>query len=132
MTDLSVMIDGERYVPAEPRANRVSIWGMYDMHLFHRIEGSTVDEIIKNWLEHNSKKQPATVGDRYVEDMGQSSLCPAIVLHGDRELRRVGRMVFADYNQRGKPRDKSELAAYRKALLDDPDITRLLNTGSKP
>jgi hypothetical protein len=96
------------------------------MHLFHSIDGRTVAEVIDNWLAHNAHKQPALVGGQRVDDMGQSSLCPATVLLGDTELRRVGSMVFPDYNQCGKPKSQESLDAYRKALESDPDIPRLL------
>jgi hypothetical protein len=121
-----ILVDGVRYVPERPLADRVSIWGMYDMHLFHRIKGCTVDEVIDNWLAHNRKKQPAIVGDCEVDDMGQSSLCPATVLCGDKELRSVGKMVFPNYDKRGKQARPEELEAYRAALKADPDIERLL------
>ena len=104
---------------------RVSIHGMYDMHLFHKIEGRTVDEVIDNWKKHIAQPIPAIVGDRKIDDMGPSSLCPAIVLAGDKELRRVGEMVFTDYNTRC-PRAEADVDAYRKALLSDPDISMIL------
>ena len=104
---------------------RVSIRGMYDMHLFHKIEGRTVDEVIDNWKKHIAQPIPAIVGDRIVDDMGPSVLCPAIVLAGDKELRRVGKMVFPDHNTR-RPKSEEDVEAYREALLSDPDISRLL------
>jgi hypothetical protein len=94
---------GMRMVPT-----RVSISGMYDMHLFHSIPGATVEEVIANWLKHNEEP----------DEYGKSYLCPAIVLSGDKELRRVGKMVFQDRLE--------ELDAYKEALLADPDISRLL------
>ena len=120
-----VVIDGIRYIPEHAQAARVSIHGMYDMHLFHRVEGKSVSAIIAAWEEHNSHKHPAIVGDREVDDMGQSSLCPATVLDAQgKEIRRVGEMVFTDYKTRlARP---EQLEAYRKALSDDPDIPRLL------
>lgn len=128
MSEPVIFVDGVRYVPEHPVADRVLIHGMYDMHLFHLIEGATVDEVIKNWLRHNAVKQPAIVGDREVDDMGESMLCPAIVMRGDTKLRRVGQMVFTERSsgkQRSKP-DPAKLEAYRAALKADPDITRLL------
>ena len=44
-----------------PSLDRVSIWGMFDMHLFWRYEGATVDEVIKNWLTHIADPIPAKV-----------------------------------------------------------------------
>lgn len=124
----TVIIDGVPYVPATNIACRVSIHGMYEMHLFHRITGKTVDEVIKNWKNHNAKKQPALVGEREVDDLGPSMLCPAVVLDAnDKELRRVGEMVFPEHGTRqAKTQD---IEKYRTALLADPDITRLLAIG---
>jgi hypothetical protein len=122
-----LVINGVRYVPAATQAaDEVSIHGMYDMHLFHRVTGKTVEEVIANWLAHNSEPQPAMVDGRKVDDMGQSMLCPAIVLSRGKEVRRVGQMVFPSYERRGTPRNPDDLEAYRQALLKDPDITRLL------
>jgi len=122
-----VIIDGVKYIPEHALAARVSIHGMYDMHLFHEIKGKTVDEVIKNWKEHNKKKHPAVVGDREVDDMGVSALCPAIVIDAnDKELRRVGSMVFCAYDGSRKPRSEEDVEAYRAALLADPDIPKLL------
>ena len=120
-----VIIDGIKYIPEHAPAARVSIHGMYDMHLFHRIKGNSVDAIIEAWEQHNATKHPAIVGERKVDDLGQSSLCPATVLDAqDKEIRRVGVMVFTDYKTRlARP---EQLEAYRKALSDDQDIPRLL------
>jgi hypothetical protein len=106
-------------------ADRVSIHGMYDCHLFHSVNGNTVDEVIMNWLDHNSVLQPAIVGDREVKDLGPSSLGPAIVMSGKKELRRVGRMIMPDY-ETGMPKSITEITALREAWLSDPDIPRLL------
>jgi hypothetical protein len=116
---LSVIIDGIRYVPAPGEMLHVSIHGMYDCHLFHEPPGSTVDEVIAAWQEHNRTPalRKARTPDGRIIDLGRSVLCPAIVMCGDRELRRVGDMVYE--NERG-------LAEYRAALLADPDVSRLL------
>ena len=114
-----VFIDGVEYIPV-PQADGISVWGMYDSHLFHRHKGSTVDEVIADWKAHNSKPNMAYVGnDKTPRDIGTTELCPAIVLCGKKELRRIGQMVF------WPPKEK-DLAAWRKAMLDDPDVPRLL------
>jgi len=93
-------------------ANRVSIHGMYDAHLFQKVTGNSVDEIILNWVLEEDDVQ-----------YGPTSLCPAIVLCGKRELRRVGPMVH-------RRTDAAVLKQYREALLADPDIPRLLGLGT--
>jgi hypothetical protein len=98
---------------------------MYDSHLFHKYEGATVREVIRNWLRHISKPIPASVDGRDVDDLGPTALCPAIVLDGDTELRRVGEMVHPDFETRG-PKSCRAVLAYWRALRADPDIPRLL------
>lgn len=106
----------------EPVALRVSIYGMYDCHAFQKIEAKSVDEVIAKWLEHN-----ANMDDAY----GPTSLCHAIVLDGDRELRRVGKMVFPD-EKTGAAKHPADIEKYRQALLNDRDIPRLLAHPSRP
>ena len=126
-----ITLNGVEYVRpgVGPAADRVSIHGMYDMHLFHSIPGATVDEVIANWRQHNRELQPATVGGRPVDDMGPSSLCPATVLAGKKELRRLGPMVF-QRGSRGEC-DEHALKAWRDAMLADPDVPRLLAEGKR-
>ena len=99
--------------------NRVSIHGMYDCNLFHKIIGRTVDEVVNLWLAHNEVPHPATIEGEHCANLGPSFLCPAIVLRGNTELRRVGNMVHSS-------NDLAAIAAYREALKRDPDIPRLL------
>jgi hypothetical protein len=107
-------------------ANRVSIHGMYDCHLFHAVEGSTVAEVIGNWRLHNQQFQPAIVGGKEVKDLGPSGLCQIIVLSGEKELRRVGPMVFSRGPRLAGQCDEKALQEWRDAALADPDIPRLL------
>jgi hypothetical protein len=101
---------------------------MHDCHLFHRITGRTVDEIISNWIAFNAQPHPAYVGDVYVKDLGPIDLGHATVMCGDKELRRVGQYLHWDW-QRRNPKDEEAVIAYRQALLNDPDIPRLLTSG---
>lgn len=117
--------------PIDHIAARVRIYGMYNCHLFHKIKGSTVDEIIANWEAHNREEHPARFLDGEGRDIGPSCLCPAIVISStDKELRRVGEVVsprpIGTLRLLSLERYDKELAAYRQALLDDPDISRLL------
>lgn len=99
--------------PKEPLAARLSLYGMYDCHNFDSLRGRTVDEVIERWRDMEDK----------------TMLCPVIVLDArDKELRRVGPMVFRAYD--GTPNEK-QLADWRAACLADPDIPRLLK-GRKP
>ena len=107
-------------------AVEVKVYAMFDCHLFRRIHGATVDEVIVNWATWNAKPHPAEFEDgRRVDDLGSTDLCEAIVLGADgKELRRVGKAVQPDYRTR-RP-DNAQVQAYRMALLSDPDIPRLL------
>jgi len=93
----------------ERHADRVSIYGIHDCHLFTKIIGGSVDDVIDSWLSGCDRE------NKY----GPTALCPAIVLHGETELRRVGEMVHSKH-------DAESIHAYREALLADPDIPRLL------
>jgi hypothetical protein len=93
-----------------PVPDRVSVYGMYDCHLFHRIPGASPDEIIENWHQHNIMDNAG---------LGPTALCPVIVIaDNDKELRRVGPMVM--------PEREDKLDEWREALLADPDVMRLL------
>lgn len=106
----------------------MSVHGIYDMHMFHRYEGATVDELVDNWIAHIANPIPAIVGGVEYADIGPTALCPAIVMCGDKELRRVGPMVHTR-DRKPKPED---VEIYKAALLADPDIPRLLaKTGGR-
>ena len=106
----TITVDGVRYVRA---ALRVSAHVMYDCHLFRPLGGRTVDDLLADW-----RRECAAPEERY----GRPYLCPVIVLQEERELRRVGPMVF-------RVADEAGVAAWRSALLDDPDIPALLASG---
>jgi hypothetical protein len=43
MKSAEVIVDGVRYVPETEFADRVTIYGMYECHLFHRIDTPKTD-----------------------------------------------------------------------------------------
>lgn len=93
-----------------PVPERVSVYGMYDCHLFHRIPGASPDEIIENWQQHNILNNAG---------LGPTALCPVIVVADNgEELRRVGPMVM--------PEREDKLDEWREALRADPDVMHLL------
>ena len=89
----------------KPIADSVAIYGMYDCHSFQRYEGASVVEVIDKWIDHISTPIPAILNGREIDDLGPTSLCPAIVMSGNKELRRVGRIVFVDKDR--KPNEAS-------------------------
>ena len=108
----------------------VKVWGMYDCHLFTHFEGSTVDEVVAAWREHNATPNPATVGGREVADLGTAVLCAISVQDAaGKSLRRVGLTVSP--HVRGstyytQDKEAEDLRAWRDAVEADPDIVRLL------
>lgn len=107
-----VTIEGHRYRRIDRQANRVSVHVMYDCHLFRKLECVSVDALIEDWQRECANPDP---------DYGQPFLCPAIVLDDDKELRRVGSMVFPDSADTAKKLDE-----WRALVSRDPDIPRLL------
>lgn len=105
----------------EHNANKVSIYGMFDCHLFHKFTGNSVDAVIEEWKAMCGKPNMALRSDGTKCDIGPPALCPAIVLHNKVELRRVGQMVY-------RVTDEDGIESYRATLLADQDITRLLST----
>lgn len=117
MTDKCPICGGATFI-----ADNVSIYGVYDSFHFHKFKVTNVQELIDEWINHNSQPQPAIVNGDKINDLGPAELCPAIVCAGDKELRRVGEMVF----WRGGNFDREKLEEYKNALLNDPDVPRLL------
>jgi hypothetical protein len=107
-----IVVDGLRYRRVDRHANRVSVHVMYDCHLFRKLEGASVQALIEDWQHECEKPEP---------DLGEPFLCPAIVLDGDKELRRVGSMVFP-----GAPDTTKKLEEWRTLVSRDPDIPRIL------
>lgn len=110
-----------------PRPNQVSVWGMFDCHLFHKFDQGSVDEIIAEWKELNSKPYIPTDGGYLGVDLGPMSLCPIIVLRDSEELRRVGKMVHAKCGGKRGACDEAALDEWRSAALADPDVQALLS-----
>lgn len=106
-----VIIDGIRYLPDTSVGNKVSVWGMYDCHAFERYQGRSVDEIFNAWLDH--KPDPT---------YGETALCPIIVMHNDKELRRVGPMVHG----RQGPENAIAMRKWLAAAKADPEIESIL------
>lgn len=104
-----VLIDGVPYIPDPHHATRVRFWWIHDNHTFTRLEGKSVGQILAHMEE---VKTP------------WGSLCSAILLHGDEEVRRVGLSV---YNNPSCPEKwGADLSAWRDAIEADPDIRRIL------
>lgn len=104
--------------------DRIAVWGMFDDHLFERIPGHSVRSIVENWRWFNANgPHPARVGGSEVDDLGSLMLCPAILLRGKQEVRRVGTMVFP-----GSDREQEQLDRWIEAMRADPAVSRLLES----
>lgn len=114
-----IVINGRTYVAANV-GTRISPHLMYDCHLFRPCVGSTVDEIIADFVAEVRKPH-----ERY----GKPMLCPIIVLEGKREIRHVGEMVFPRWHHEKsfETVNESQLRKWRDAVLADPDIPRLVS-----
>ena len=93
-------------------ADRLSFWGMYDNHTFKRYSPKSVDDLISQWRRDLADDEPI-------------SLCPVTVLSGETELRRVGEMLHPNY-QAKVPRDEHAILKFKRDLMSDPDVRRLL------
>ena len=112
-----VVIDGLRFRRVDRVATRVSAHVMYDCHLFRALKGASVEALVKDWQQECAKPN---------EGYGRPMLCPVIVLDGEKELRRVGEMVFPATMYRDKTEVAAKLKKWVKAVSDDLDIERLL------
>ena len=125
MTDLNAKIDalpdiltlnGVEYRRMRPLATRISAYVMYDCHLFRKLNGTSADELIADWRRECAYPDP---------EYGAPYLCPVIVFDGERELRRVGRMVFRE-GPGTWPETDDAVRDWKIAVESDPDIPRLL------
>jgi hypothetical protein len=107
-----LVIDGVRYVQADRAATHVRTHFMYDCHLFHHSDARSIDELVKLWQAECEKPDK-----RY----GPPMLCPVIVMEGEKEVRRVGHMVFPK-----TPYSECDLGSWLDPVRRDPDIERLL------
>jgi hypothetical protein len=108
-----IVVDGVNYIRQNPIPDTVSTWSMHDAHYFVELKGSSVDELIEQW-------RGLEVGH---------SLCPVRLKVGDKQIRKVGKMVHAIYDSSpadAKALQDEDLRAWREALLDDADVVRLL------
>ena len=112
-----VTLNGVEYRRIGPLATKISAHVMYDCHLFRRLNGTSVDELIADWRRECANPDP---------NYGAPYLCPVIVMDGDKELRRVGDMVFRE-GPSSWPETDDAVRDWKIAVESDPDIPRLLS-----
>lgn len=110
-----VIIDGVRYIPADPLPDRIKFYFMHDNHCFTSLKGKTLDKV----LAHADKIEAGEWGSYGV-------LCPASLMFGDKELRRIGTMAHARGSKDSKEQWEAGKAKWRKELEADQDVMRLM------
>lgn len=111
--DLLAALEAERErweTVEETQPNRISVFYMHDNHTFTPLKGS-VGEIAQRARE-------LAISSPY------GMLCDAILLHGDKEVRRVGGCVHA-------AKELGSTLKWEAALNADPDAVRLLKQMEK-
>jgi len=111
METKKVIIDGVEYVPVALSGvpNRISIWYMHDNHTFSPLKG-TLEQIIDQAKAH-------------VLESSYGMLCAPILLHDDKEIRRLINSVHAT-------KELGDIEKWKREIIDDPDATRLIATAS--
>jgi len=104
---------------------KVSFWGMYDMHLFHKYEPRSVSNLIEQWRVHNSTPSPAIVGGREVDDLGPTTLFLPTVVYSDGSERKLGGLPFecSSLNQRSS---EKAIQKFCDAVRADDEIMSFL------
>ena len=93
----------------------VKFWYMHDTHTFTRIKGSNLDEILEN-------------ADKIEKDNSYGMLCPAILMCGDKEVRRVGSPAHSRGSKDSKEHWNAGKKEWRQAIESDKLIMSLFNT----
>jgi hypothetical protein len=124
MKDINVVIDGIRYIPDPNCAETVLFYFMYSNLAFDRLYGTTLDEVLAH-------------ADELALNISGSSgmLCPALLLQGQREIRRIGPIASAPTidDQGVFDRDLWETGKkkWRSILEKDADVVRLVKLNTK-
>ena len=111
-------IDAARAEPQEQaiiqaHPDKARFYYMHDNHMFTRLEGSTLDDIIAH---ANAVEAESSYG----------MLCPVIVMRDKNEIRRVGTGAHSSSSKDPKDRWHAQVAVWRKEVEADPDIIRIL------
>jgi len=111
----SVVIDGVRYIPDPNYVDGVQFYFMHDNHTFTRLHGKTLDEVLEN-------ADTVEAGKRGSYGM----LCPAMLMHGKKDVRRVGPPAHAKGSNDPKDNWNAGKAAWLAAVKADADVVRLM------
>jgi len=114
-----VVIDGMRYVPDPMHADSVKFYYMHESQMFTRLYGVTVNELLAH-------------ADEIEAESSYGMLCPATLLYGDKELRRVGPPAHSGSRTDTKDKWNAQKTKWREAIEADVCIMRLLPSNAKP
>jgi hypothetical protein len=109
-----ITIDGIKYQRMDRVANRAATHLMFDCHAFDELKSNSIQGLVEEW-------QSLCMNEEYTRDYGKPYLCPVIIMDGDKELRRVGTMVFPDSRDCGE-----QLAKWIGQCKADPELERVL------
>jgi len=110
-----VMIDGVRYVRDPSYADGIVFFYMHDNHCFTKLKGETLKEV----LAHADEIESGVNGSH-------GALCSAVLMSGDKEVRRVGTMAHARGSKDPKDHWEEGKAKWLKELMADPDVKRIM------
>lgn len=109
---MEVLINGRRYVPADPEPDSVHVWYMHDNHTFTRLRGQTLDAIL-------AQADEVEIRDPW------GMLCPARLLCDGRDVRSVGPYVHS-HGIDDPTRWAKGKAQWRAEVEQDADVMRLI------
>lgn len=120
--DGAAEVGGKEYVlvpRVEKPAPRIVFRVMYDCHMFDKLEATTPDAAVEEWLAKYSEDQQAYInGHSEPQNIGRPDLCPMSIIYGPKDERRYGPMVY----WRRDIYDKAQLERWRvecnKAIAD--------------
>lgn len=113
--DDRITINGISYIKEHPAPDCVKFYFMHDSFYFSRLKGSSLEEIAATASALSGTPAGAW-----------GSLCPAILMCGNKEVRRVGPMVHAECVDGSRRKWDDGIQQWIKALSADQDIVRLL------
>lgn len=111
------MIDGVRYVPAEAQPDEVKFYYMHDNHIFSRLHGTTIGEVLD-------------AAETMAKESRCGMLCPPTLLAGGKELRRLRAVAHAPCCGSDDSKWLSGKEAWRKECEADSCVMRLVSSNA--
>lgn len=115
---MEVIIDGVRYVPAEVQPDEVNFYYMHDIHIFSRLYGATIDEVL-------------AAADAMAAESRCGMLCPPVLLSEGKELRRLREVAHAPCCGSDDSKWQDGKARWRIECETDADVVRLVSSNDR-